>query len=121
QAWPDLAQVAREQSRFLGEAVNASKPVGISGAEIRLALLDANPIHVEALGHQRSAVERLLSEAAGRPITIAITEEGGDAAPPPPRRRLSESEARAERLKVLKSRDPALEAAAESLDLEVLE
>jgi hypothetical protein len=39
----------------------------------------------------------------------------------PRARRLSESEARAERLKVLKARDPALEAAADSLDLEVLE
>ena len=36
-------------------------------------------------------------------------------------RRLSEAEARAERLKVLRKRDPALEAAAEVLDLEVLE
>jgi hypothetical protein len=34
---------------------------------------------------------------------------------------LSETEARAERLRVLKSRDPALEAAADSLDLEVLD
>ena len=34
---------------------------------------------------------------------------------------MSESEARNERLKVLTGRDPALGAAAESLDLEVLE
>jgi DNA polymerase III subunit gamma/tau len=122
QAWPDLTLVAREQSRFLGEAVNAARPAGISGSEVRLTLPDGNPIHLEALGHQRSAVERLLTEAAGRPITIAITQPGSDpSAPPPARRRLSESEARAERLKVLKARDPALEAAAESLDLEVLE
>ncbi|MFN8652703.1 MAG: DNA polymerase III subunit gamma/tau [Gemmatimonadales bacterium] len=121
-AWPDLTQVAREQSRFLGEAINAARPVGISGAEVKLALPDGNPIHLEALGHQRSAVERLLTEAAGRPISIAITQGGPDAPSPAPRtRRLSESEARAERLKVLKTRDPALEAAAESLDLEVLE
>jgi hypothetical protein len=40
---------------------------------------------------------------------------------PPRARRLSEAEARAERLKVLRTRDPALEAAADSLDLEVLE
>lgn len=121
-AWPELTQVAREQSRFLGEAVNAARPVGIAGSEVKLALPDGNPIHLEALGHQRSAVERLLSEVAGRPISIAIAQGGPEAPAPPPRtRRLSESEARAERLKVLKTRDPALEAAAESLDLEVLE
>ncbi len=121
QAWPDLTQVAREQSRFLGEAVNAARPVGISGAEVKLTLPDGNPIHFDALGHQRPAVERLLSEAAGRPITIAVVQPGEASAPPVPRRRLTDSEARAERLKVLKTRDPALEAAAESLDLEVLE
>ncbi len=121
-AWPDLTQVARDQSRFLGEAVNAARPAGISGSVVTLALNDNNPIHVEALGHQRSAVEKLLSDAAGRPITISVTQGDADtAAAPPIRRRLSESEARAERLKVLKTRDPALEAAAESLDLEVLE
>jgi DNA polymerase-3 subunit gamma/tau len=121
-AWPGLTQVARDQSRFLGEAVNAARPAGISGSVVTLALADSNPIHVEALGHQRPAVERLLSEAAGRPISIVVTQgDAESAAAPPVRRRLSESEARAERLKVLKTRDPALEAAAESLDLEVLE
>lgn len=121
-AWPGLTQVARDQSRFLGEAVNAARPAGISGSVVTLALADSNPIHVEALGHQRPAVERLLSEAAGRPISIVVTQgDAESAAVPPVRRRLSESEARAERLKVLKTRDPALEAAAESLDLEVLE
>ena len=122
QAWPELTQVAREQSRFLGEAVAAARPAGLEGSEVRLTLPDGNPIHVEALGHQRGAVERLLSEAAGRPVTIALAQSGAEpATAPPTRRRLSESEARAERLKVLKTRDPALEAAAESLDLEVLE
>jgi DNA polymerase-3 subunit gamma/tau len=121
-AWPGLTQVAREQSRFLGEAVNAARPTAISGSTVTLALADSNPIHLEALGHQRGAVERLLSEAAGRPITIVMSQGDAEtAAAPPARRRLSESEARAERLKVLKTRDPALEAAAEALDLEVLE
>lgn len=121
-AWPDLTQVAKDQSRFLGEAVNAARPAAISGSVVTLNLADHNPIHFEALGHQRPAVEKLLSDAAGRPITIVVTQGDADtAAAPPVRRRLSESEARAERLKVLKTRDPALEAAAESLDLEVLE
>jgi DNA polymerase III subunit gamma/tau len=122
QAWPDLTQVAREQSRFLGEAVAAARPAGLEGSVVSLVLPDGNPIHIEALGHQRGAVETLLSVAAGRPLTIALAQSGSALpAAPPARRRLSESEARAERLKVLKTRDPALEAAAESLDLEVLE
>jgi DNA polymerase-3 subunit gamma/tau len=120
-AWTDLAQVAREQSRFLGEALAAARPVAVEGSEARLALPDGNPIHLEALGRQREAVERLLSQATGRPVTISLEHGPGGEVQPPGRRRLTESEARAERLKVLKARDPALEVAAESLDLEVLE
>jgi hypothetical protein len=122
-AWSDLAQVAREQSRFLGEALAAARPMAVEGSEARLAIPDGNPIHVEALGRQREAVERLLTEAVGRAVRITVSESAAEPgiATPPRTRRLSESEARAERLRVLKARDPALEAAAESLDLEVLE
>jgi len=122
-AWPDLAQAAREQSRFLGEALAAARPVSVEGSEARLSIPDSNPIHLEALGRQREAVERLLGEATGKPVKVVLAEAvSGEGTPQAPRaRRLTESEARAERLKVLKARDPALEIAAEALDLEVLE
>jgi DNA polymerase-3 subunit gamma/tau len=121
-AWGDLTQAAREQSRFLGEAFAAARLVSLEGFEVRLAIPDGNPIHVETLGGRREAAERLLSQATGQPVRLSLAE----AAPVPgaaqPRaRRMTDGEARAERLKALKSRDPALEAAAESLDLEVLE
>jgi hypothetical protein len=122
QAWPDLVVVAREQSRFLGEALAAARPVTVAAPEVSLAIPDANPIHVEALGRQREAVERLLSQAVGGPVRLTVADAAPVGGAPAPRaRRLSESEARAERLRVLKARDPALEAAADSLDLEVLE
>ena len=122
-AWPDLAQAAREQSRFLGEALAAARPVSVEGSEARLSIPDSNPIHLEALGRQREAVERLLGEATGKPVKIVLAEAASPEGTPqgPRARRLTESEARAERLKVLKARDPALEIAAEALDLEVLE
>lgn len=122
QAWPDLVVVAREQSRFLGEALAAARPVTVAAPEVSLAIPDSNPIHVEAFGRQREAVERLLSQAVGGPVRLTVADAAPAGGAPAPRaRRLSESEARAERLKVLRARDPALEAAAESLDLEVLE
>jgi DNA polymerase-3 subunit gamma/tau len=121
-AWPDLVQAAREQSRFLGEALAAAQPRAVEPPNLTLSIADANPMHLEALGRQREAVERLLSAAVGAPVKLVVAESGeGPGAPPPRTRRLSEAESRAERLKVLKGRDPALEAAAESLDLEVLE
>jgi hypothetical protein len=122
QAWPDLVAVARDQSRFLGEALAAARPTAAQAPALSLAVPDGNPIHLEALGRQRDALEQLLGRAVGGPVQITLTEavegEGGGT---PRARRLSDAEARAERLKALKSRDPALEAAADSLDLEVLE
>ncbi len=121
-AWPDLVVAAREQSRFLGEALAAAQPTAVDAPTLSVIVPDGNPMHLEALGRQREAVERLLSQAVGAPVTLSVVEARGAAGAPAPRtRRLSEAESRAERLKVLKGRDPALEAAAETLDLEVLE
>ncbi len=121
-AWPDLVVAAREQSRFLGEALAAAQPTAVDAPTLSVIVPDGNPMHLEALGRQREAVERLLSQAVGAPVTLSVAEATGGAGAPAPRtRRLSEAESRAERLKVLKGRDPALEAAAETLDLEVLE
>jgi DNA polymerase-3 subunit gamma/tau len=121
-AWPDLVGAARDQSRFLGEALAAGRPVAVQAPEVTLAVPDGNPIHLEALGRQREAVEGLLGAAVGGTVRLMVADPtSGGGAPPPRARRLSEAEARAERLRVLKSRDPALEAAADSLDLEVLD
>jgi DNA polymerase III subunit gamma/tau len=121
-AWPDLVVAAREQSRFLGEAFAAAQPTAVEPPILSVSVPDGTPMHLEALGRQREAVERLLTQAVGAPVTLTVVEAKGSSGSPPPRtRRLSEAESRAERLKVLKGRDPALEAAAETLDLEVLE
>jgi DNA polymerase-3 subunit gamma/tau len=121
-AWPDLVAVARTRSRFLGEAFAAARPTAAERPAVTLTLADGNPMHEEALTRQREAVERLLGEAVGEAVRVTLAGTAASGGGPAPKaRRLSESEARAERLKVLAGRDPALGAAAEALDLEVLE
>jgi DNA polymerase-3 subunit gamma/tau len=121
-AWPDLVVAAREESRFLGEALAAAQPTVVDPPNLTLVVADGNPMHLESLGRQREAAERVLARALGGPVSLTVAEPKGVGGAPPARaRRLSEAESRAERLRVLKSRDPALEAAAETLDLEVLE
>jgi hypothetical protein len=121
-SWPELVAAARDRSRFLGEALAAARPVAVAVPDLTLAVPEANPIHLEALARQREAVERLLGEAVGGPVRLTVADPAGLGVAPVVRaKRLSEPEARAERLKVLTARDPALGAAAESLDLEVLE
>jgi len=122
-AWSVIVAAAREQSRFVGEALAAARPMAVEPPEVTLEVPDANPMHTEALSRQREAVEKLLGVCVGKPVRLVVSlggaAPGGVPAPRP--RRMSESEARNERLKVLTGRDPALGAAAESLDLEVLE
>ncbi len=122
-AWSVIVSAAREQSRFLGEALAAARPTAVEPPDVTLEVPDANPMHTEALNRQRDAVEKLLAVCVGKPVRLVVALGGAAAggAPAPRPRRMSESEARNERLKVLTGRDPALGAAAESLDLEVLE
>ena len=119
-AWPDLVLVARAQGRFLGEALAAARPVSADPPLVGLSVAEGNPMHLEALERQRDAVQALLGRVLGAPVRLGISGTGSTPATPRARR-LSEAESRAERLKVLKGRDPALEAAADSLDLEVLD
>jgi DNA polymerase-3 subunit gamma/tau len=118
-AWPDLVASARDQSRFLGEALAGSRPELVEPPAIALRLAPGNPMHGETLVRQREGLEQLLGRAVGGLVRVAIREGEGTAAPRT--RRLSEAETRSERLSLLTARDPALEAAAESLDLEVME
>ncbi len=120
-AWPDLVAAARAQGRFLGEAMASARPAAAAPPELSLTVPDGNPIHLEGLERQRSAVQALLSEAVGGPVKLVITGGGPGPNASPRARRLSEAESRAERLKVLTQRDPALGAAADTLDLEVLD
>jgi len=120
-AWNDLVAAARSRSRFLGEALASARPVAVTPPEVRLTVADGHPIHAEGLARQREAVEGLLGEAVGGAVRVVLADPPAGGPAPKGARRLSEAEARAERLKVLKKRDPALEVAAEVLDLEVLE
>jgi DNA polymerase-3 subunit gamma/tau len=117
-AWPDLVAAARGQGRFLGDALAAARPALVEPPSLVLEVPGRNPIHAEALGRHRDVVERLLSEAVGAPVQVTLSD---NVSPGERSRRLTDSEARAERLRLLKGRDPALEAAADALDLEVLE
>ncbi|HXG43867.1 MAG TPA: DNA polymerase III subunit gamma/tau [Gemmatimonadales bacterium] len=118
-AWSEVVALGREQSRFLADALAEARVVSVAPPEVVLEP-GSNPIHQETLDRQRDVVEGILTRLLGVPARVSVGR--GEAALEGPRvRRLSEAEARAERLKVLRGRDPALEAAAEMLDLEVLE
>ena len=82
-------------------------------------LAEANPLLHERLEHQAHTIEEVLERLVAAPVRLRIGApvEAGEA----PARRMSEGAIKADRLKGLRRRDPALDVAADELDLEIVE
>ncbi|HSE28623.1 MAG TPA: hypothetical protein VLA95_10375, partial [Gemmatimonadales bacterium] len=98
-------------------------PVAVKPPEVLVELRDDNHVLQVQLERYRPAVESLLAGWTGEPVRLAIRLAGAPAAAaePPKARRMSESKLRAERLEAGRRKDPALDTAADALDLEVVD
>jgi hypothetical protein len=80
--------------------------------------------HRDGIERKRESITRLLEPHFAEPVRIELeavaapAPVGNLAAPPA---RLTEATANAERLRVLRAKDPTLSAAVDALDLEILE
>ncbi|HSM18014.1 MAG TPA: hypothetical protein VK845_13590, partial [Gemmatimonadales bacterium] len=128
--WSDLVATARTKSPFLGEALASARPVGVSGSRVTLEMADINPIFRETLERQVRQVEALLAAYVGKAVTVTVAAGGTEAAPAGPEpqagqgarpRRLSDAQLKAERLEATRAADAALDAAADALDLEIVD
>jgi len=120
--WAEIAAAGREHSRVLGPALEAARPVSVSPPEVAVSLSDDHAR--DGLRRQQDAVAQIISRGVGAPVRLVIVDAGSPGAAPPsaPRpRRLNEEEARAERLRTVQGKDPALRLAAGELDLEIVE
>jgi hypothetical protein len=120
--WSTIVAAVRERSRFLGEALAMTRPAAVEPPLVRVALGEPNPLLHERLEQQSLAVEETMGRLVGAPVRLRVdapSEESGGAESPA--RRLSETGMRSARLKGLRSRDPALDAAADELDLEIVD
>jgi DNA polymerase-3 subunit gamma/tau len=118
--WPDIVARGRERSPMVGALLAGAEVVAVEGQTVTLA----SSGHAEGLEHKRDAIAKLLGEYATGPVRVVVAAPGtgSGGAPPPPRpERLTEDSANAERLKVLRDKDPTLGAAVDALDLELLE
>jgi hypothetical protein len=70
---------------------------------------------------QQNAIEELLTAAAGRPVRVRLAEAAPTPASVERPKRLSHKDLRDDKLRDLRSRDSALDAAADALDLEIVE
>jgi len=120
--WSAIVAEVRQRSRFLGEALAHTTPSALEVPWLTVELSEPNPLFAERLQAQAHTVEEVLSRVLGQAARLRVTEaaQGESAAPPKPRK-LSEASLKADRLRTFRSQDPALDTAADALDLEIVD
>jgi DNA polymerase-3 subunit gamma/tau len=119
QAWPDVVEAARQESRFLGEALAACRVGSVAPPVVRIEIDPDQGVLMGAIERGQAAVEALLGARVGAPVRLTV--QTGASEPEARPRRLSQAAMRAERLKDLRGVDPALDAAVDELDLEIVD
>jgi DNA polymerase-3 subunit gamma/tau len=122
EAWPDIVAEVRSRSRFLGEALAGATPGTVEGSTLPLVLAESNPLFAERIQAEAPAVEEAVRRHSGQALRIRVTiaEDQEGAATPRPRA-VTESSLRADRLRSFRAKDPALDTAADALDLEIVD
>jgi DNA polymerase-3 subunit gamma/tau len=119
--WPDVVARAHAASPMIGTLLAETQVSGVDGGTVTLVSLG----NVEGLEHKRDAIAKLVAEYVSGPVKVIIAAAGASATAKQPSgsrpARLTEETANAERLKVLRAKDPSLGAAVDALDLEIVE
>jgi DNA polymerase-3 subunit gamma/tau len=119
--WPEVLDAATEKSRLLGQALAATTPVAADNGEVRLSATADQAMLTEGVRRQLGAVEEILLSRFLGPVRVRLALEappGGRSEPP---KRMTDEVLRAERLERLRRVDPALDTAANELDLEIVD
>lgn len=118
--WSQIVDAVKAEKRLLGVALGDTVLTAVAPPMVAVSLKEDNQMQAETLERMRDIVERIIGERVGAVVRLEIRppEPGGGTGVPKPRRRTDASD-RAERLQLLRTMDPALDAAAEALDLEI--
>jgi DNA polymerase-3 subunit gamma/tau len=120
--WPEMVAAVRLHSRFLGEALAATEPIAVESPWLTVVMAEPNQLLAERLQEEAGKIEEVLSSSLGRPtrLRVSAAPAGENVAPGKPKR-MSESSLKAERLREFRAKDPALDTAADALDLEIVD
>ncbi|MGH7657907.1 MAG: hypothetical protein ACREL6_06700, partial [Gemmatimonadales bacterium] len=125
QVWEDCLAGVRAESGFLAGVLAESSVETVEPPEVALRVPESNVMAAETLERQHAVIEGILSRYVGQPVRLRVVAgggiESGQGGSGPAPRRMSDAAARAERLRQVRSRDPALDAAADELDLEIVD
>ena len=117
--WPRICGGARAASPMLGTLLAGSDVAAVDGAVVTVRAGDA--AHLEGLTHKHEAIAALIGPWVEGPVRVRIGAPAPTADAPPRAVRLTPRAADAERLKVLREKDPTLSAAVDALDLDLME
>jgi len=126
-AWPAVVEALREDGkRLVAEALSDTEVVSVEGGDIRVRGLGGNPLTPDSLGRNRAAIAAAASRVLGAAVQVSLEapegrEDGAAGTPGARARRVSVSGAAAERARALRGKDPALDSAMDTLDLELLD
>ncbi|HTL95361.1 MAG TPA: DNA polymerase III subunit gamma/tau [Gemmatimonadaceae bacterium] len=121
--WDDIASRLRAEGRMaLAGAVEHARPTSVSSAgEIVLELESTGELFQQPLAANASDVLAVIGTmlSGATRLTVRIADRASGEAPGS--RRFTEESVRRERLSMLRKKDPTLDAAVETLDLELME
>lgn len=124
--WPEIVSRSRSISPMLPTLLGDTEISEVAAGTVTIRVQGASAGHAEGIERKHEALARLIGEYSAEPVRVVVigggsgkTNAAGEPAPRPAR--LNEQSANAERLKVLRGKDPTLNAAVDALDLELLE
>jgi DNA polymerase III subunit gamma/tau len=121
-SWGDIVAEVRRRTRFLGEALSHTAPSALEPPWLTVELSEPNPLFAERLQAQAQVVEDVVAGALGQPVRLRVTEAAPGPGEPETRpQRLTEASLKADRLRTFRAKDPALDTAADALDLEIVD
>ena len=119
--WPDIIAAARDRSILLGQALVATTPTAVSQGVVRLTVPAEEGMLLEGVRRQQGVVEELIAVRFTGPVRLEIGHGAGPADPAAAPKRPTAEAIKAERLDRLRRMDPALDTAADELDLEIVD
>ncbi len=119
--WAAVLDEVAQRRRMLREALAEALPAALEGEELVIEV-GGGDTHIDGLARSSVDVSRAIEAVVGRRVRTTFRSAKSGAPPAGgPGRRLDDTADRERRLRLYREKDPALDAAAEALDLELLE
>jgi DNA polymerase-3 subunit gamma/tau len=120
-AWNGIVGQARDKSPLLATVIEHLKPVALVGNQLTVTPDDEASHMAEGAKRQLGAIQDHLNAALGQRLVVAVVDPAAASVKAEKPKRLSEKDLKAEKLREFRAKDATLDAAADALDLEIVD